>query len=88
MKEIWEVRESGIKGNLAISVKGSPASAGRVATVPHYEGRKGRQRKIAHLISAAPDLLEALECLIELYQGPATQENMAIRAIEKARGEA
>ena len=95
MKEIWEVRKSGIKGNLAIAVKGSPASAGRVATVPHYEGREGRQVKIANLIAAAPELYEALNAWLEWFDCDRDPYNVTERMLDKtvnalrdARGEA
>lgn len=44
------------------------------------------QRKVANLLSAAPDLLEALECLIKSDHDDVIE--MARAAIASARGEA
>lgn len=44
----------------------------------------------AHLIAAAPDMLEALDNLVTAYLGssdPILQINAAVAAIKKARGE-
>ena len=90
MKEIWEVREVGTKGDLAIAVKGSPASAGRIATVPHYEGREGRQKVLASLICAAPDLFHVLSEWFERYEyGEITGDliDSTVAALRKAMGE-
>jgi|GEM_PF-698743 len=90
MKEIWEVREVGAKGDLAIAVKGSPASAGRIATVPHYEGREGRQMMLASLICAAPDLFVTLSQWLERYEyGEITGDliDRTFAALKKVRGE-
>ena len=94
MKEIWEGRKSGAKGDLAIAVKGSPASAGRIATVPHYEGRDARQIKIAHLISAAPELYETLTAWVDWFNAGRDPYNVSFvglldetaSALRKARG--
>ena len=44
------------------------------------------QRKVANLLAAAPDLLEALECLIKSDHDDVIE--MARAAIARARGEA
>ena len=54
------------------------------------EGMRGEGAANAHLIAAAPDMLEALENLVTAYLGssdPILQINAAVAAIKKARGE-
>ena len=96
MREKWIARKCGIKGNIAIALEGRPESAGRIATIPFYEGREGQQKKNADMISAAPELFALLAAWFEWYEYGDDNEDLVtpemiretISALKKARGEA
>ncbi len=80
-----------VTGNMTLYVESRIGGglAQEIAAVGPTEADSGygpQQRANADLIAAAPDLLRALECLLEM--GHAKAGDLARAALAKARGEA
>ena len=79
-----------VLSNGAIAVSPQSDKTKRIATVHlHMEGAEGSIGSSpcnAHLISAAPELLEALKAMVDPISATMEQRMAAIKAIAKAEG--
>jgi len=84
----WEVQKLNTSchaGTIPITKPGWGVAGRESKLIASVCGKAGEQESNAHLIAAAPDMLEALETIMDI--GDKACRDIARAAIRKARGE-